>query len=48
MTKFPDRFIFARDGFDNKLSEFVDTLDLPDDILEGFYHKNFEALLPNK
>lgn len=48
MTKFPNRFIYARDGFDNKLAEFVDTLDLPEDILEGFYHKNFEALLPYK
>lgn len=46
MTKFSYRFVFARDGFDNKLSKFIDTIDLPEEILEGFYHKNFEALLP--
>lgn len=48
MPKFPDRFIYARDEFGNDLSEFIDSLGLPENILEGFYHKNLEALLPEK
>ena len=48
MLKFPDRFIFGRDAYTNRLTEFIDTLNLPEEILEGFYHKNFEALLPEK
>lgn len=45
--KFPDRFAYARDGFDNELSPYIDSLGLSEEILEGFYHKNLEALLPN-
>lgn len=48
MLKFPDRFIFARDGFGNNLSSLIDSLGLPQNITEGFYHKNIEALLPAK
>jgi len=42
---FPTRFVFARDYFDNKLSEFIDGLGLSDEILENFYHKNAERLV---
>ena len=42
----PDRFIYARDYYDNRLAEFVDTLDLPQEVQEGFYHGNLEAILP--
>ena len=45
MTTYPDRFIFARDGFTNQLSEFIDTLGLPQDVLENFYHGNIERLI---
>lgn len=43
---YPDRFVFARDFFDNKLSEFIDTLGLPENVLEMFYHGNAERLVP--
>ena len=43
---FPTRFLFARDYFDNRLSEFIDGLGLPEDVLEKFYHENAERLVP--
>ncbi len=42
---YPDRFIYGRDGFGNRLSELFDGLELSDEILDGFYHKNIEKLL---
>jgi len=42
----PDRFIFARDYFDNRLYNFIESLDLPDEIREGIYHKNAESITP--
>lgn len=48
ILKHPDRFIFARDYFDNRLSDFIDSLGLPEDVLEGFYHGNIERILPEK
>lgn len=42
----PTRFVYARDYFDNKLSEFIDGLGLPSDVLEKFYHENAERLVP--
>ena len=45
LLTYPDRFIFARDGFTNQLSEFIDTLGLPQDVLENFYHRNIERLI---
>ncbi len=41
----PDRFIYARDEFSNNLSELIDGLGLPEDILEMFYHGNIERLI---
>ena len=46
MLAHPDRFVYARDDFDNHLAEFVDTLGMPEDFLEKFYHENAERLLP--
>ena len=46
MKAHPDRFIYARDYFDNKLSPFIDSLGLSEEILEGFYHGNLEKILP--
>lgn len=43
--KHPDRFVYARDEFTNRLSEFIDTLGLPEDVLELFYHGNLERLI---
>ncbi len=47
MLSHPDRFIYARDDFNNYLAEFMDTLNMPADFLEGFYHGNIEKLLPD-
>ncbi len=46
MLQYPDRFLFGRDDFDNNLVEFMDTLGMPEDFLEKFYHENAERLLP--
>lgn len=43
---YPDRFLYGRDHFKNTLAEFIDTLDMPEDFLEKFYHGNAERLLP--
>ena len=45
MMTYPDRFIFARDGFNNNLSEFVDPLGLPQNIPENFYRGNIQRLI---
>ena len=44
-TKYPTRFVYARDCFDNNLAEYIDSLGLPEDILELFYHGNLERLI---
>ena len=44
MLAHPDRFVYARDYFDNDLAEFIETLSLPEDVLEAFYHGNAERL----
>lgn len=48
METFPDRFVYARDNFDNKLSPYIDSLGLKDEILEAFYHGNAERLTGTK
>jgi len=42
---YPDRFVYARDFFDNNLSPFIDGLNLPEEVLEKFYHGNAERLV---
>ena len=42
----PDRFLFARDYFDNRLYNFIESLGLPDDARELFYHGNAERIVP--
>ena len=42
---FPDRFVFARDGFGNELSMLIDSLNLSNDILEMFLGKNILRLM---
>ena len=44
-TKYPTRFVYARDCFDNALAEYIDSLGLPEDVLELFYHGNLERLI---
>ncbi|MBR4961985.1 MAG: amidohydrolase family protein, partial [Clostridia bacterium] len=43
---YPDRFVYARDYFDNDLAVFIDSLELPEAVLEKFYHGNAERLTP--
>jgi len=46
MLAHPDRFVYARDYFDNDLAGFIDALDMPEDLLEQFYHGNAERIIP--
>lgn len=45
ILKHPDRFVYARDEFTNELSNYIDSLSLPLDVLELFYHGNLERLI---
>lgn len=45
ILQYPDRFLFARDMFDSDTMTFFDSLELPEEVCEKFYHKNFEALI---
>lgn len=45
MNKFPDRFLYARDYFDNIHQELIESLGLRDDIKELIYHGNAERLI---
>ena len=45
ILKHPDRFVYARDEFTNDLSNYIDSLSLPLDVLELFYHGNLERLI---
>ena len=44
MTRFPDRFVYARDYFDNIHQELLAKLNLPKNVLELIYHGNAERL----
>ena len=43
---YPDRFLFARDCFDDKMERFLDDLDLPETVREMVFHGNAERLCP--
>ena len=45
MLKHPDRFIYARDNFTTVMYDFYESLDMPEDIKELFYHGNIERLM---
>ena len=45
LTEFQDRILYARDYFDNRHQEFLNSLNLPVSILEKNYHANAEKLL---
>lgn len=42
---YPDRFLYARDYFDNIHQELIESLGLPDDVKELLYHGNAERLM---
>lgn len=45
INRFPDRFVYARDYFDNIHQELVEKLNLSQDIKELIYHGNAERLV---
>lgn len=45
MMKYPERFVFGRDNYGDDLSEFIDSLGLPEKNLSMFYHENAERLV---
>ncbi|MCR5263556.1 MAG: amidohydrolase [Clostridiales bacterium] len=45
LTAYQDRVLYGRDYFDNQHQEFLESIDLPDDIREKIYHKNAEKVL---
>jgi len=40
----PDRFLYARDYFDNEHQKMFDSMGLPQNVLEMIYHENAERL----
>lgn len=45
MCAHPDRFVYARDSFSTDLAIFYDSLELPTEMKELFYHGNIERLM---
>jgi len=45
LTRYQDRLLFGRDYYGQELHEFLQTLDLPAEIVEKIYHRNAEKLL---
>lgn len=45
MTRFPERFVYARDLFTNIHQELLEKLNLSKDVLELIYHGNAERLV---
>lgn len=45
LTEFQDRIVYARDYFDNKHQEFLNSLPLSPEILEKIYCKNAQSLI---
>lgn len=46
LLEFQDRVLYGRDIWDNKLQQFLQTLDLPPDVLDKIYCRNSLALVP--
>lgn len=46
IDEFQDRILYARDYFDNAHQEFLNSLNLPKDILDKLYFKNAIKLVP--
>ena len=45
LTEFSDRLLFARDYYGQQLHRFLNTLPLPQPVVEALYHGNAERLL---
>lgn len=46
LLEFQDRILYARDYFDNKHQEFLNSLDLPKDVFDKIYSGNALKLVP--
>lgn len=46
IDEFQDRLLYARDCFDNKHQEFINSLDLSQEILDKIYYQNALKLVP--
>ena len=44
LTTYPDRFVYARDYFDNIHQDLINSLNLPSTVLSHFYHLNAQQL----
>ncbi|MCQ2397093.1 MAG: amidohydrolase [Lentisphaeria bacterium] len=45
LVKYQDRIVYARDYFDNVHQELLNSLQLPEEVLEKIYHLNAEKLI---
>ena len=45
ILEFQDRILYARDCFDNRHQELLNSLDLPEDVLEKIYSRNAAKLI---
>jgi predicted TIM-barrel fold metal-dependent hydrolase len=45
LVEFQDRVLYARDNFDNKHQEFINSLSLSASVLEKIYSSNAEKLI---
>ena len=48
VLEFQDRLLYGRDRFDNQLREFLNSLDLPDEVLGKIYAGNALRLAPER
>ena len=46
LLEFRDRILYARDYFDNRHQELLNSLDLPEDVLAAIYAENARRLIP--
>lgn len=48
LLEFQDRLLYGRDNFDNRLQEFLNSLELPDPVLAKIYAGNALKLVPEE
>ncbi len=48
LTEFSDRLLFARDYYGRELHEFLQTLDLSQEVVDRIYYRNAERLLTGR
>jgi predicted TIM-barrel fold metal-dependent hydrolase len=46
VLRYADRLLFGRDGYDGDLHQFLQSLDLPEEVTSKLYFANAERLLP--